>query len=397
MACALAGRIVEVRDEGGECRGRGVLGAEPLAHTAGLHWTEIDVVAPAHAGDHTWRAVLAGEPGRHEAGELAFALGTVPAPEVSVSVTVLAQNAPEPIPGAVVVVGRHLATTDDEGRADRAGARHLPAHDRTGRVPAPPASPRRPRGSRPAGGAGDRRHPRRRRPVGVRSRRRPALLLGGVATGLLALVLAVRGLPGRPSPAAAQPPAGCTTCHASLHDTLPPNHPRAPAGGVGTCLACHARKGPATPFEWAMHYRHYGKPGFAGTCTSCHVLDASGELRIAGADRRPGPRVTPDVVDTMSAYYPRWATSTFLDRRHADRRVSCGGCHGDALPRTRVTSDGCLACHKSYADVAAKTKHVEPNPHDSHVGEIRCTLCHRAHAEPVLYCAQCHSFELKTR
>jgi hypothetical protein len=36
------------------------------------------------------------------------------------------------------------------------------------------------------------------------------------------------------------------------------------------------------------------------------------------------------------------------------------------------------------------------NPHKSHLGEIACTVCHRAHAESKVYCLGCHQkFEMK--
>jgi hypothetical protein len=201
-----------------------------------------------------------------------------------------------------------------------------------------------------------------------------------------------------PAAAWAQAPSGgCTACHAKLADKLPAGHPDATGMAVAGCLGCHARGGGATPFEWSMHLGHFRNAQFSGTCWSCHTLDADGALRVTGDDPRPAPRATRDVVDKMNPFYRSWATSSFLDRRHADKNVGCAGCHGATLPRKRVGNDGCLACHTSYEAVAQKTKHAEPNPHDSHVGEVRCTLCHRGHAAPVLYCNQCHSFELKTK
>jgi hypothetical protein len=30
------------------------------------------------------------------------------------------------------------------------------------------------------------------------------------------------------------------------------------------------------------------------------------------------------------------------------------------------------------------------NPHDSHLGQIPCTECHRQHQPPVVKCLECH-------
>ena len=49
----------------------------------------------------------------------------------------------------------------------------------------------------------------------------------------------------------------------------------------------------------------------------------------------------------------------------------------------------CEQCHNSSAPTAAAKK-VALNPHDSHAGQLRCTLCHKEHEQSVLYCRQCH-------
>ena len=54
-------------------------------------------------------------------------------------------------------------------------------------------------------------------------------------------------------------------------------------------------------------------------------------------------------------------------------------------------SKACMKCH-NYQDLAAASaaKKVALNPHDSHAGQLRCTLCHKEHEQSVLYCRQCH-------
>ena len=66
---------------------------------------------------------------------------------------------------------------------------------------------------------------------------------------------------------------------------------------------------------------------------------------------------------------------------------------------SRVTSENenaplesCLgaACHGSYSDVAELTRDIEPNPHSSHLGEVRCTVCHKSEGKSTFYCNKCH-------
>jgi hypothetical protein len=89
--------------------------------------------------------------------------------------------------------------------------------------------------------------------------------------------------------------------------------------------------------------------------------------------------------------------SKHLDDRHTQQRITCELCHGNPTGEDAGSTGQCLKCHVSYERIAALTKGkgVSPNPHDSHYGEIRCTLCHRVHKDSELYCNTCHSFDLK--
>lgn len=88
--------------------------------------------------------------------------------------------------------------------------------------------------------------------------------------------------------------------------------------------------------------------------------------------------------------------SSYLDSIHAKKGVGCTDCHGPALPvkGDTVENERCSSCHGSYADIAKKTrseKFSKRNPHDSHLGEIDCVVCHKAHSESSAYCNGCHS------
>ena len=80
---------------------------------------------------------------------------------------------------------------------------------------------------------------------------------------------------------------------------------------------------------------------------------------------------------------------------HADRHIAqgakCESCHLGGKPGP-VAKEQCLACHGSYAKVAEQTDKLDINPHDSHLGQIECTKCHKGHKAPVVECNRCHDF-----
>lgn len=85
-----------------------------------------------------------------------------------------------------------------------------------------------------------------------------------------------------------------------------------------------------------------------------------------------------------------------LDRKvpladgHKAQGLACENCHG--TPRTStVRMEACLKCHGSYATVAARTKNLQPNPHDNHVIDLECSKCHQGHKPLTNYCLTCHA------
>ena len=75
--------------------------------------------------------------------------------------------------------------------------------------------------------------------------------------------------------------------------------------------------------------------------------------------------------------------------------LTCDDCHMTTT-LTGITTDQCLSCHGSFEEVAAVTKNMDPDPHDSpHYGkELDCDLCHHEHSVSENFCAQCHEWEL---
>ncbi len=81
---------------------------------------------------------------------------------------------------------------------------------------------------------------------------------------------------------------------------------------------------------------------------------------------------------------------------HLKAGVHCFDCHQEEKPTKKaVASDSCMTCHGDYPAMKAVTKNAKPNPHDSHLGEIPCTECHRQHQPPVVKCLECHEGKYK--
>ena len=85
-----------------------------------------------------------------------------------------------------------------------------------------------------------------------------------------------------------------------------------------------------------------------------------------------------------------------LPPHHVKAGVHCFDCHHEEKPTKKaVASESCMVCHGDYPAMRALTKDAKPNPHDSHLGEIACTECHRQHQPPVVMCLECHEGKFK--
>jgi hypothetical protein len=92
---------------------------------------------------------------------------------------------------------------------------------------------------------------------------------------------------------------------------------------------------------------------------------------------------------------PAWAaTGTLLGEAHKSRGIDCSGCHRESPPKHNVPMATCLECHGDYGKVAVRTNKLDPNPHDSHLGEVDCGKCHHAHKTSVNACNACHRLDM---
>ena len=111
------------------------------------------------------------------------------------------------------------------------------------------------------------------------------------------------------------------------------------------------------------------------------------------------PRAIHAAPGTSAADQPQTAPGTghgFLIDQHLAAGVACSACHTTTPIRPTSTAT-CLSCHGgTYDKLAAMTAADDPNPHQSHQGEVPCTVCHHVHMASENFCSQCHSeFEFK--
>lgn len=90
---------------------------------------------------------------------------------------------------------------------------------------------------------------------------------------------------------------------------------------------------------------------------------------------------------------------TVLAERHAKMGVTCVQCHKTQTPKegAKVKNESCFACHQSYEALAQKTARLDPNPHKTHLGNVRCSDCHLGHEKSRLMCNDCHKFNLSVK
>jgi len=96
-----------------------------------------------------------------------------------------------------------------------------------------------------------------------------------------------------------------------------------------------------------------------------------------------------------SGFFIAGAAPLFLADKHKIAAIACGGCHKENPPKDQVPTVICNECHGGQARLANRTQKVIPNPHESHLGDVKCELCHHVHKSSENYCGNCHEFGYK--
>lgn len=87
-----------------------------------------------------------------------------------------------------------------------------------------------------------------------------------------------------------------------------------------------------------------------------------------------------------------------LESKHSGRGLVCADCHQASSPAKAASEKACITCHGDYQKVAALTRALHANPHDSHLGPMDCTKCHKEHRASEISCLECHNqFEFKNK
>jgi hypothetical protein len=128
------------------------------------------------------------------------------------------------------------------------------------------------------------------------------------------------------------------------------------------------------------------------SCRACHPVTVcelpAGHPEIDDSDE--------ELCTRLRSVFEAVSQGRFLAASHAAKNVSCRECHDGEMPEVGadVENETCVSCHEYYDARSRLTKAgaVEGiNPHKSHLGEIACSVCHRAHGPSRAYCLECHS------
>jgi fumarate reductase flavoprotein subunit len=196
----------------------------------------------------------------------------------------------------------------------------------------------------------------------------------------------------------------CATqdCHADVMKVLPEKHMLVEGeDNITSCLQCHI---PGTEthrdthvFSAKIHVNHVSGD-IKLQCSYCHVIEEAKSFALPGRSSIGIPdKQTMDALPEIAA---EWAGSPYLAATHAKKNIACSSCHGeDTLPvlDDKPGNPVCFKCHGSYEQLAVKTPgldHPSRNPHASHLGEVNCRLCHKAHEVSFAYCLECHKFPM---
>jgi mono/diheme cytochrome c family protein len=210
--------------------------------------------------------------------------------------------------------------------------------------------------------------------------------------------------------AASATPAGpqttsdaCAACHADFSSVLPKGHPEVKESGLTACLRCHsigqAGEAKKNGFSTRIHLAH-ASAQLHLECVACHSYVPGKSFGLIGQSFSWGAPQDEDMA-VIKEVFASWMNSSHTDHLHAKAMVDCAGCHGKEAPLldTPVENSRCLACHGPQDKLAARSMPKDlpkRNPHNSHLGEIACTVCHHAHAESKVYCLDCHrNFAMK--
>lgn len=196
----------------------------------------------------------------------------------------------------------------------------------------------------------------------------------------------------------------CAVCHDDFTTVLPLKHAPVKGKTVSVCLDCHAPEGRSlaepNKFDARLHLAHL-KPPAKADCLDCHTWKPGKSFGLTGTAKSYGVPAEADMA-LLKEMFASAVQSDSLDARHFAKDISCATCHGkDILGEGTMENSKCLGCHGPLDALIVKTAprdFPDRNPHQSHLGEINCTVCHVGHAQSKVYCLECHpKFEMQLK
>jgi hypothetical protein len=197
----------------------------------------------------------------------------------------------------------------------------------------------------------------------------------------------------------------CASCHADFKTVLPADHPSVAGSSLKNCLQCHKYSNDVikktNPFSARLHRAH-ANANTALDCVICHTWKPGKRFFLPGNKKSLGV-LSADDMKLEKTVFASWSHGQYLDAVHGNVSVICSNCHGAAIPQPDATVENkvCLACHGASEDLAKKTEpkdFPDRNPHKSHLGEINCIVCHKAHVSSTIICLDCHKkFNMKIK
>ncbi len=128
-----------------------------------------------------------------------------------------------------------------------------------------------------------------------------------------------------------------------------------------------------------------------GDCKACHA----GKTMLPGEHPATRGMTLKDCRNCHTAAAKPLASTMPLAHTHALAGVKCAACHGKPAPRQGAApaAEVCTGCHANTAQLANRINTTSPKVHGSHMGDLACDLCHKAHTQSENFCFQCHDWK----
>ena len=138
---------------------------------------------------------------------------------------------------------------------------------------------------------------------------------------------------------------------------------------------------------WAEPKRLEGvSPGDCGVCHGSKKVLPAGHVDVEGMAGAACKECHKGTKANLRGKIP-------LSHSHQLKGVTCADCHGITKPAKPPEQKKCLSCHADYKRATIQTDKTLPPPHDSHMGDLDCGLCHHQHSRSENFCSQCHDWK----